>query len=224
MAVTDALTRQFDAWAARYDQDVRCAEWGFEGYRDGQEWVVRNALSDGCPVRIVDLGCGTARMADLFRDTGCEYIGIDLSPGMLAIASTRPGVAFCLQCDMRDVGDWMGCVQADRRTVVVSTYALHHFPDDEKMAMVEGILRRAPRNDLELLVVDYAFLHRSDREAVLGALHLQGRTDVTAEIESEHYADLEGLSAGLAERGLRLRYARNGIWDWRLRMDRLAVA
>lgn len=35
---------------------------------------------------VIDAGCGTGRMARLLTDLGCRVRGIDLSPGMLAIA------------------------------------------------------------------------------------------------------------------------------------------
>jgi cyclopropane fatty-acyl-phospholipid synthase-like methyltransferase len=45
--------------------------------------------------RVLDVGCGTGRWADLVGPASGHYHGIDLSPGLLAVARQRlPGVRF----------------------------------------------------------------------------------------------------------------------------------
>lgn len=39
--------------------------------------------------RVIDLGCGTGKDAHLFIDAGFDYVGIDLSEGMLEVAKER---------------------------------------------------------------------------------------------------------------------------------------
>jgi SAM-dependent methyltransferase len=49
------------------------------------------------PGRIIDLGCGTGRLAAAFAERGDEYLGVDLSSEMLAVAEvkhTRSNVRF----------------------------------------------------------------------------------------------------------------------------------
>ena len=41
------------------------------------------------PALVLDAGCGTGRLTPLLRDAGLRSIGVDPSPGMLAIARTR---------------------------------------------------------------------------------------------------------------------------------------
>lgn len=46
-------------------------------------------LADTCgttPPRVLDAGCGTGRMGRFLADRGCQVAGVDLSPGMLAMA------------------------------------------------------------------------------------------------------------------------------------------
>jgi len=44
------------------------------------------------PGRIVDLGCGTGRVARYFGPKGFDVVGLDLSEEMLAVARQQPGV------------------------------------------------------------------------------------------------------------------------------------
>ncbi|CAB4699377.1 MAG: methyltransferase domain-containing protein [Actinobacteria bacterium] len=44
------------------------------------------AVTDSGGGRVLDAGCGAGRMARYLADRGCEVEGIDLSPGMLAMA------------------------------------------------------------------------------------------------------------------------------------------
>ncbi|MFI1658648.1 class I SAM-dependent methyltransferase [Streptomyces sp. NPDC020472] len=50
--------------------------------------------TDG-PRTIGDLGCGTGRVTSDLRDAGADVFGVDLSPGMIAVArDTHPGLRF----------------------------------------------------------------------------------------------------------------------------------
>lgn len=49
------------------------------------EHLVR-VLHEGGGTRVLDAGCGTGRMARFLADRGCSVAGVDLSPGMLAMA------------------------------------------------------------------------------------------------------------------------------------------
>ncbi len=49
------------------------------------EHLVR-VLHDAGGTHVLDAGCGTGRMARFLADRGCSVVGVDLSPGMLAMA------------------------------------------------------------------------------------------------------------------------------------------
>lgn len=76
--------------ACRYDCwfDER---WGRYAWHVESEAVLR-ALGPVSGRRIVDIGCGTARLAALLAAHGASVTGIDLDAAMLAVAASRfPG-------------------------------------------------------------------------------------------------------------------------------------
>ncbi|MEV6692232.1 methyltransferase domain-containing protein [Micromonospora sp. NPDC051196] len=55
------------------------------------------AVSSGGDVRVLDAGCGTGRMSRYLADRGCRVQGVDLSPGMIAMARRdNPDLAFAV--------------------------------------------------------------------------------------------------------------------------------
>lgn len=84
--------------------------------------------------RILDLGCGTGRLAGYMRAKGFEVVGVDLSENMLGIAKKNyPGIGF-IRADMREVEFGEGSFDA-----VCLAYSIFHFEKPE----ARGILERA---------------------------------------------------------------------------------
>ncbi|MFY0406789.1 class I SAM-dependent methyltransferase [Solicola sp. PLA-1-18] len=84
---TDDVRRTWDAEAPTYDQapdhglldaDARAA-WGR---------LLGDALGPA-PLRVAEMGCGTATVADLLADAGHRVDGIDLSPAMLDVGRVK---------------------------------------------------------------------------------------------------------------------------------------
>lgn len=91
----------------------------------------REALGDPT---LLDLGCGTGRLALRFLDVGYAVTGLDLSPHMLALAEGRcarhliSGKARFLQADMSDFR------LEDRFGTVLCTYnGMNHLDSMEKL-------------------------------------------------------------------------------------------
>lgn len=208
----------FDLWAPTYDGTVATADWGFEHYCDGLEWICQQLGRQMTHGRLIDLGCGTGSLGERLqrRFPFIEYIGVDISPKMLQIAKAKVGSARFLQADLRDIDVWSRYLDSHPRNVVVSTYALHHFDDEEKVRVVKHAFSASKRRDLSFLIVDYAFFDAGEHDRMLNEQVTRGNEHVVEEIETESYADLSILKQALSSSGLSISLGKNGIWDWRI--------
>ena len=89
----------YDAWATVYD-----AVYAY--VRDDLPYYVREAMRSGGPV--LELGCGTGRVAIALARAGIDVVGVDFSPGMLEAARRKvdsadalPGSVSLVEGDMR---------------------------------------------------------------------------------------------------------------------------
>ncbi|MEU0235100.1 MULTISPECIES: methyltransferase domain-containing protein [unclassified Streptomyces] len=80
----------------------------------------------GGPRTIGDLGCGTGRVTSHLRSIGAEAFGVDLSPGMVAVArETYPGLRF-------EVGSMTELDLPDASLGgILSWYSTVHMPEEE---------------------------------------------------------------------------------------------
>jgi ubiquinone/menaquinone biosynthesis C-methylase UbiE len=135
----------FDLWSNVYDAP------GVQRltYRPVQDAVVR-ALREDPPRRILDVGCGTGKLAHrLARDLpGSRVVGCDFSRGMLAHARSRDAALRLARADAQRLPFADGCFDA-----IVSTEAFHWFPDpDAALAGFHRVL--APRGRLLVAFVN----------------------------------------------------------------------
>jgi SAM-dependent methyltransferase len=132
----DPIARIYDPWSRSVTEDI-----GF---------YVDHAVAAGGPV--VELAAGTGRIAVPIARAGIPVIGVDSSPGMLAVAreaAAKAGVAHLL--DLR-VGDLADPPVSERVPLVVCPFRtlLHMQSKDAKL--------RALRAARELLVPGGAFV------------------------------------------------------------------
>ncbi|MEP6630353.1 MAG: methyltransferase domain-containing protein [Lapillicoccus sp.] len=98
-----------------------------------QQWLAARALDDvdlDGVQRLLDVGCGDGRVTEqlaarLPTAPGVRCVGIDPSPGMIAVAPTGPRLEF-------EVGDVTTMVFADEFDLVVSFNALHWVLDQRQ--------------------------------------------------------------------------------------------
>jgi SAM-dependent methyltransferase len=86
--------------------------------------------------RVVDLGCGPGQIGRYLQEQGVDVVGIDLSPGMVRVAtSLYPGIEF-------RVGDMTRLDLPDASLAgVVAFYSIVHFRPDELGAVFEQMRR-----------------------------------------------------------------------------------
>jgi len=180
----------FDRWADEYEQSVLSSEaadsYPFAGYGKVLRAVFANLPQAERPV-ILDLGFGTGALTAQLYTGGCEIWGQDFSPRMLELARQRMPEAhlFC--------GDFARglCPELLKRRydAIVSTYALHHLTDEEKVPLLkalQGLLKPGGK----VLVGDVAF---SDRAALDRCRAASGEEWD----EEEHYFVYEELRSAL---------------------------
>ncbi|MCG5469768.1 class I SAM-dependent methyltransferase [Micromonospora sp. LAH09] len=80
---------------------------------------------------VADVGCGTGRITAHLRTLGVDAFGIDLSPGMIAVARRdHPGLRF-------EVGSMTDLDLADGSVAgLIAWYSLIHIPDDQLDAVL----------------------------------------------------------------------------------------
>ena len=78
----------FEQWAPRYDETVSGGSFPFMGYETVLEKIVLKAapLPGG---RVLDVGTGTANLAQRFVEQKCAVWGIDFSEQMLVLARQK---------------------------------------------------------------------------------------------------------------------------------------
>jgi putative AdoMet-dependent methyltransferase len=139
----------FDSWAETYDQSIRdYTDFPFAGYDKVLEIIISLSVPR-LGMSILDLGTGTANLAMLFAQKGCDVWCTDFSPLMLAKAREKLPQAHFVLHDLR--GAWP--IDLERRfDAIVSAYVFHHFELGHKLRICREIIheRLAPGGTLVL--------------------------------------------------------------------------
>lgn len=152
----------FDLWSGDYDASVLRADerslYPFAGYANVMN-AIYGAVMAASPASVLDVGFGTAFLTAKLCDAGNRVTGLDFSPEMVKIASAKMPGADLLQWDFsRGVPPSL-----DGRTFdfIISTYALHHLPDDAKVRFIAALLGLLEPNGT-ILIGDVCFHTRND--------------------------------------------------------------
>ena len=124
-----AVRQGYDQWAGSYDHDGNPLQ-GLE------EPLVRAAVGDVLGLKVLDLGCGTARHSVWLASVGATVTGVDFSEGMLAEArkkSEAKGIRFILH-DLHDPLPF-----SSEFDLIVSGLVLEH------LRKLDGFFREAHR-------------------------------------------------------------------------------
>lgn len=119
MTLYDRIATIYDPWSRSVTEDI--------------DFYVREALASGGPV--VELAVGTGRIAIPIARAGVSVIGVDSSPGMLAVArSAAEEAGIASRVDLR-VGDLREPPVTERVPLVICPFRslLHMETEDEKL-------------------------------------------------------------------------------------------
>jgi ubiquinone/menaquinone biosynthesis C-methylase UbiE len=117
------------------------------------EAAISEALGPGPFDLFLDLGTGTGRMLELFRDRYRRGLGIDLSPAMLAYARAKLEGSGIANSQVRQ-GDIYDLPLHDQSASALLMHQVLHFLSDPQRAVREAARVLAPGG--RLLIVDFA--------------------------------------------------------------------
>ena len=154
----------FDLWADNYDRSVNAADenilYPFAGYRELLNIIYGTVMSKK-PVSVLDIGIGTGTLAYKLYEGGNQITGIDFSNVMLEKARSRMPGAVLIEFDFSK--GLPKEVQAVKYDFVISTYALHHLSDTEKVSFIRFVLNII-RDSGMIIIGDVSFQNRDDLE------------------------------------------------------------
>ena len=141
------------AVAQFYDLDFEGCDDDVVMYRE-----LATSRSGGGSAQVLELGCGTGRVAAPLAEAGLEVVGVDISPAMLALARERVGTlpVTLIEGDMRDI-------DLERRfdSVLIPFGGLQHLETAAEVAAALATVARHLR-PAGLAVVDLEAPHPDD--------------------------------------------------------------
>jgi SAM-dependent methyltransferase len=131
-----------------------------------------DAVGAGPGLRALDLCCGQGNVSAALVGRGCEVVGVDFSPAMLAFARERAPSATFIEADAQDLP-----FAAGEFDIVVSNLGICHVPDQPRaLAQARRMLGRGGRFAMTVWCgpdVSPSFA------AVYGAVKAHGSPDVS---------------------------------------------
>ena len=155
----------FDLWADNYDKSVNIADesnlYPFAGY-DELLNIIYGTVMNRKPVSVLDIGIGTGTLAYRLYEGGNQITGIDFSSAMLEKARGKMPGATLIECDFS--GGLPYEIQDKQFDFVISTYALHHLADTDKVSLIQSVLD-CIKDDGMIIIGDVSFQNRNDLES-----------------------------------------------------------
>ncbi|TFE01520.1 class I SAM-dependent methyltransferase [Jeotgalibacillus salarius] len=155
----------FDLWADNYDESVKVSEennlYPFAGYKEILNQIF-NIVMEKKDTDVLDIGFGTGVLTNKLYENGHLIDGVDFSAQMISIAEVKMPAANLMEWDI--VNGLPAALQEKKYDFIVSTYALHHLNDEEKIVFIRELLSHLKTGG-QLLIGDIAFGKREQLEA-----------------------------------------------------------
>lgn len=152
----------FDNWAGEYDKSIDKFSNGypFEGYYTVLSYV-RNLVGLSRETKILDIGIGTGLLTyELYKNGGQVY-GVDFSDKMIMKAKEKmPRGTFYKYDFNHGIPDEIKNIEFD---YIVSSYAIHHINDEEKINFIIELKKILKRNG-KIIIADISFENKKDME------------------------------------------------------------
>lgn len=154
----------FNLWADNYDQTVQVSEennqYPFAGYKKILA-AIFNEVMQKQNSNVLDIGFGTGVLTSKLYDNGHQIDGLDFSANMIAIAQSKMPNANLIEWDISkglplDISE-------KKFDSIISTYALHHLTDEEKISFIYNLLSLL-KEDGKIFIGDISFKTREQLE------------------------------------------------------------
>jgi putative AdoMet-dependent methyltransferase len=149
------IIEHFNDWTKTYDKDVVSMKKGypFEGYEFVLDFI-ENEIQVTSETKILDLGIGTGTLTKKLYDKGAKITGVDFSSKMIASARAKmPNALFLCQ----RLNETLPQVDLfENFDYIISTYAIHHIQDEEKIKLFETLYQKLSNNGV-ILIADISF-------------------------------------------------------------------
>lgn len=154
----------FDLWADDYDKTVNISEenneYPFAGYKDVLNYIYNQVREQG-DSNILDIGFGTGILTTQLYNAGCNVTGIDFSSNMIDIAKKKMPDAVLINWDFaKGLPEEVRNCKFD---YIISTYAIHHLTDEEKIKFIKSLSNLLNTNG-KILIGDVSFETRKELE------------------------------------------------------------
>ncbi len=154
----------FDLWANGYDKSVNISEgnneYPFAGYKDVLNYIY-NQVREQNGANVLDIGFGTGILTTQLYNSGFNITGIDFSSNMIDIAKQKMPNASLIKWDFsRGLPNE---IKNNRYDYIISTYAIHHITDKEKISFIK-LLSNLLNKKGKILIGDISFETRDELE------------------------------------------------------------
>ena len=147
----------FNLWADGYDKTVQVSEengvYPFAGYRAILNTIFNEVMHKE-DSRVLDIGFGTGVLSARLYEHGHHIDGIDFSQRMIALAQPKMPNANLTEWDIAN--GLPPETKGEQYDYIVSTYALHHLTDEDKVSFIRELLPLLTE-DGKILIGDIAF-------------------------------------------------------------------
>lgn len=150
-------SKGFDLWANGYDKSVNFSEendeYPFAGYKDVLNYIY-NQVRENSYSSVLDIGFGTGLLTTQLYNEGYQITGIDFSSNMIDIAKRKMPNATLINWDFAS-GLPIEII-SNKYDYIISTYAIHHLSDEEKIGFIKSLLKLLNSNG-KILIGDVSF-------------------------------------------------------------------
>ncbi|TIR21946.1 MAG: methyltransferase domain-containing protein [Mesorhizobium sp.] len=145
------------------------------------------------PSQILDIPCGTGKLADVLIRHNCQVMAADISMEMMALAKTayegRPGFQGFVRCDVTQLP-----MANESFDTVICLRLIHLIPPHLRRKIINELARVTSRR----LIVSYGLASRFQR------IRLKLRNSITGRVSAPHPVDFSVAREDFSQAGLKL--------------------